>query len=225
MCSPIVTRASGSAARIARGHPPEPAPARARGRAARRSSSARCRGPTPRAPGARRARPPPRGRAAPARAPISASVYQSRSPSATTLPAAHHPEPRVAPRPPQRPARDPVHPAHVAGEQRGHDARRPRLARRRPPRRAARASRGRPASGEGWKSSHSRKSRTESMPAAATRAKSRATSPGSKRDHQAMADASRPVVDPEAERSAGLSWHGHGVHRAVGSTMRRYSAR
>jgi hypothetical protein len=43
-------------------------------------------------------------------------------------------------------------------------------------------------SGEGWKASHNRKSRTESIPSAATLATSRCTSSRSKRDHQAMAD-------------------------------------
>ena len=39
----------------------------------------------------------------------------------------------------------------------------------------------------GWKSSQSRNSRTESMPLAAMRSKSRATSPASNLDHQAIA--------------------------------------
>ena len=42
-------------------------------------------------------------------------------------------------------------------------------------------------SGDGWKASQVRKSRTESRPIAAMRAKSAATSSGSKLDHQAIA--------------------------------------
>ena len=83
---------------------------------------------------------------------------------------------------------------------------------------AARASRVSTVSGAGWNASQVRKSRTESRPLAAIRAKSAATSSGSKLDHQRHRGASRPVVDADPEARVPTR---RGLSAVIGAPARR----